>query len=58
MKMLEIISKDFFKTAVIVWIFLVLLELSNTGMVQRFINLEIYFYFLILLYIFNKVTTK
>jgi len=58
MKILEIISKDFFKTALIVWVCLVLLELLNTGMVQRFINLEIYFYFLILLYIFNKVITK
>lgn len=58
MKTLEIISKDFFKTALIAWVVLVLLELLNTGMVQRFINLEIYFYFLILLYIFNKVITK
>lgn len=58
MKTLEIISKDFFKTALVVWIFLVLLELFNTGMVERFINLEIYLYFLILLYIFNKVISR
>lgn len=53
-----IIVKDFFKTALFTWLILVFLELINVGMVQRFINLEIYFYFLVLVYIFNKIIDR
>lgn len=58
MKTILIISQDFFKTALIIWLVLLLLELLNTGMVERFINLEIYFYFLIFIYILNKLISK
>lgn len=53
-----IITRDFFKTTLITWLILVFLELINAGMVQRFINLEIYFYFLVLVYIFNKIIDR
>lgn len=58
MKTFVIISKDFFKTALITWLFLVFMELVNTGMVQRFLNLEIYFYFLLIFYIFIKIIDR
>jgi len=58
MKTIIIITKDFFKTILITFLVLVFLELINPGMVQRFINLEIYFYFLIVVYIFNKIIDR
>ena len=58
MKTIIIITKDFFKTVLITFLVLVFLELINPGMVQRFINLEIYFYFLIVVYIFNKIIDR
>jgi hypothetical protein len=58
MKTIITITKDFFRVSFITWLVLVFLELINAGMVQRFINLEIYFYFLILIYIFNKVIDR
>lgn len=48
---LVIIVNDFFKTAFLLWIILLIFEFVNPGMVNRFINLEYYFYFLILVYI-------
>jgi len=54
MKTINIIIGDFFKVSIITWFILLSFELLNPGMVQRFINLEIYFYILILVYIFNK----
>jgi hypothetical protein len=48
---LSIIVNDFFKTVFLLWIILLIFELVNPGMVNRFINLEYYFYFLILVYI-------
>lgn len=58
MRTIRTVSQDFFKTALVVWVILVIMELINAGMVQRFINLEIYFYVLILVYIFNKIIDK
>lgn len=58
MRIIRAISQDFFKTALAVWVILVIMELLNSGMVQRFINLEIYFYILILVYIFNKIIDR
>lgn len=58
MKTIIIITKDFFKTILITFLVLAFLELINPGMVQRFINLEIYFYFLIVVYIFNKIIDR
>jgi len=58
MKIFITIVKDFFKTALIVWLLLVFFELVNPGMVQRFVNLEIYLYFLVLVYIFNKIIDR
>jgi len=58
MRTFVIISKDFFKTALITWLFLVFMELVNAGMVQRLINLEIYFYFLLFVYIFNRIIDR
>jgi hypothetical protein len=42
------IYRDFFTVALITWLLLVLVELLDSGAVQRFINLEYWFYFLIL----------
>jgi len=53
-----IIINDFFKTAFITWLLLVIFELSNPGMVQRFINLEYYFYLLILIFILAQKLKK
>ncbi len=50
--------KDFFRIALIVWIILVLMELFNPGMVVRYISLEYWFYFLLLLYIINKIIDR
>ena len=47
--------KDFFQAALLTWIVLVILELLNPGMVHRFINLEFYFYGLIIIYIFYRL---
>ncbi|MBT4516879.1 MAG: hypothetical protein HOC78_03200 [Candidatus Komeilibacteria bacterium] len=58
MKTFVIISRDFFRVNLTTYLVLVFLELINTGMVQRFINLEIYLYFLMLLYIFNRIINK
>jgi len=58
MKIFAIITKDFFRIALITWLILALLELLNPGMVQRFINLEIYFYILIIICIFNKIIDR
>jgi len=43
--------KDFWNTAFITWLILTLLELFNPGWVQRFINLEYWFYALFFMFI-------
>ncbi|MBT4209727.1 MAG: hypothetical protein HOE19_02325 [Candidatus Komeilibacteria bacterium] len=58
MKTFVIISRDFFRVNLTTYLVLVFLELINTGMVQRFLNLEIYLYFLMILYIFNRVIDR
>ncbi len=45
------IIKDFWQTAFLTWLILLILEMFKAGMVQRFINLEYYFYFLFLFYL-------
>jgi len=39
---------DLFKTSLFLWLFLVLLEFWRPGTVHRFINLEYYFYLLLI----------
>jgi hypothetical protein len=58
MKTFVIISRDFFRVSLSLWLVLALFELLNTGMVQRFINLEIYFYILVILYILNRIIDR
>jgi len=58
MNTLAIIIGDFFKTAFITWLILVIFELFNPGMVQRFINLEYYFYLLIPIFILTQKIKK
>ncbi len=52
MNIRKIIIKDFFNTAFVLWLLLLLYELLRPGAVQRYLNLEYYFYFLLLLFIF------
>lgn len=49
------IIQDFFNVAFSTWILLVLYELLSPGAVQRNINLEYYFYFLLLIFIFRQI---
>lgn len=48
------IIKDFFNAALITWLLLLAYELLDPGAVQRFLNLEYYFYFLLLIFIFRQ----
>ena len=50
-----IVVKDFFEAALGTWIVLLLFELARPGMVQRFINIEYWFYGLIIIFIFLKI---
>ncbi len=50
----EQIIKDFFNTALITWLFLLIFEFTRAGSVQRFINLEYYFYFLLLIFLLKR----
>ncbi len=58
MKLLYKIVKDLFNISLITWFILVMLELSKNGLVQRFINLEYYLYFLTFLFISYKILSK
>lgn len=49
------IIQDFFNTALILWLIFILLEISRPGSVQRFINLEYYFYFLLLVLLYRRL---
>jgi hypothetical protein len=52
----KIIIKDFFNTAFVLWLGLLFYELLRPGAVHRYLNLEYYFYFLFLLFIFRQTT--
>ena len=52
------ITKDLFNISLVTWIILVILEFIKIGMVQRFINLEYYFYFLLFIFILYKKLEK
>lgn len=47
----KLIIKDFFKVALWLWLVLVLLEILFPGAINRFLNLELYFYALVLFFI-------
>lgn len=52
------IIKDFFNTALSTWLLLLVFELSRSGSVQRFVNLEYYFYFLLLVFLIKRLTAS
>ncbi|PLX26123.1 hypothetical protein C0580_00475 [Candidatus Parcubacteria bacterium] len=58
MKIKYILIRDFFNICLGTWLSLVLLEIFNPGMVQRHINLEYWFYFLIITFIFYRLVRK
>lgn len=45
------IIKDFWNIALGTWLLLLIIEFSRPGRVQRFINLEYWFYFLFFFYL-------
>jgi len=47
----KLIIKDFFKVALWLWLVLFLLEILFPGSINRFLNLEIYFYGLAIFFI-------
>ncbi len=49
------IIQDFFTVAFITWLVLLIYELLSPGAVQRYINLEYYFYLLLLVFIFRQI---
>lgn len=51
MRIIFLVIKDFFNVALATWLILVAFEFSKPGMVQRFINLEYWFYILVIIYI-------
>lgn len=51
----KVIIKDFFNIAFITWLILLVYELLSPGAVQRFVNLEYYFYFLLVIFIFRQI---
>lgn len=58
MKIRYLIIRDFFNVSLGTWVILVLLEVFNPGMVQRYINLEYWFYFLVIIFIFYRLVRK
>lgn len=58
MKLKYILVRDFFNIALGTWIVLVGLESFNAGMVQRHLNLEYWFYFLIAAFIVCRLVRK
>ena len=55
MKLRVLLIQDFLKTGIATWLILVLFELFNPGMVQRYINLEYWLYALIIVYLTYQV---
>ena len=58
MKKHILIIKDFFEVALGTWVILLAFELVHPGMVYRLINLEYYFYFLIVVYFVYRLIKK
>ena len=58
MTIFRIIVKDLFIFSLVTWLFLLFLEFSRPGTVQRFLNLEYYFYFLLLLSLMIKFINR
>lgn len=58
MRSSNILINDFFKTFTILYLVFLILEILNPGMVHRFINLEWYFYALLLLYLIKNIFNK
>ena len=54
--MIRKISKELFIIALVTWLILVVWELLSPGSVHRFINLEFYFYGLLLLSLCLRLT--
>ncbi len=50
----KLIIKDFFKVALWLWVVLVLLEILFPGAINRFLNLELYFYLLVIFFIIMR----
>lgn len=50
----KLIIKDFFKVALWLWLVLVLLEILFPGAINRFLNLELYFYALVIFFIIMR----
>jgi hypothetical protein len=58
MRVMYTIIKDLFNIFFITWIILLFLEFFNPGMVHRLINLEYYFYCLLLLFLILRIWKK
>jgi hypothetical protein len=50
--------KHLFNAALSTWLILLVFELARPGMVQRFINLEYWFFALLILFILIKIFKK
>lgn len=55
MKFFYKLVKEFFRVALVVWLILLFLELINPGMVVRFVNLEYYFYALVIIFVITRL---
>lgn len=55
--MIRKIIKDFFIVSLTTWLLLVFWELADAGAVQRFINLEYYFYGLLIISLYLRLTS-
>jgi len=58
MKLRYRIIKDLFNISLITYLILIILEFMKVGLVQRFINLEYYLYYLIFLFIIYRILAK
>ncbi len=58
MKLRYRIIKDLFNISLITYLILIILEFMKVGLVQRFINLEYYLYYLIVLFIIYRILPK
>jgi len=53
-----LLVRDFFNISLGTWVILLVLEIFNPGMVQRYLNLEYYFYFLLIIFIIYRTVRK
>jgi len=58
MRLSYLLIRDFFNVSLATWFVLLVFEVFNPGMVQRYLNLEYYFYFLIILFIIYRSVRK